>query len=406
MPDIILKHPIVHDEYTAAVEGLFDVPHLGDSETIIHNNIQLPEHWNIGLIYGPSGSGKSSILRSFGNIASEFDWEVDKAVVSQFKGLTPAETTELLSAVGFSSAPSWMRPYSFLSNGEQFRCNLARALVQSDSPILIDEFTSVVDRNVAKSASHAVSKYIRKNCKKVILASCHADIIEWLGADWFYNPTEALTHTFARGSLRRPPINLKVFRSKYEAWNLFKHHHYLSADLNKAARCFLVTWNDNPVAFSGVLAMPNPYKKNCWRESRTVVLPDYQGLGIGVWLSDYIGSMVKSGNASYYSKTIHPAMISHRMRSEKWEETSHSGKARKQANSLSKPKWEMTARRCFSFEYVGEPSSKEDARLFWENLDERWMSETPMDIESLSRRDKDLLRKKMYRLRKKNGLTP
>lgn len=38
------------------------------------------------------------------------------------------EITGLFTAVGFSSPPSWARPYRVLSNGEQFRCDLAPAL--------------------------------------------------------------------------------------------------------------------------------------------------------------------------------------------------------------------------------------------------------------------------------------
>jgi len=363
--DIVLKYPIVHDDYTAVAEQMFDVPHVEESVSIITNNIAPPENWNIGLIYGPSGSGKSTLLKTFGKIP-EFMWD-DLAVISNFDYITPEKATELFCAVGFGNVPAWLRPFKALSNGEQFRCNVARAMSEESEIILIDEFTSVVDRNVAKSASNALQKYVRNTNKKVVVASCHADIIEFLQPDWVYNPTEASTHVLPRGSLQRPEISLKVFRSKYEAWELFKHHHYLNADINKGARCFLITWNDNPVAFSAALAHPNAYKKDCWRESRTVVLPDFQGLGIGVKVSDYIGSMVKAGGGTYYSKTIHPAMIAYRLKSEKWIETSHSRKVRK-LDTRDK-KWLVSNRFCYSFEYVGGMSSAADAQLFWEELD-------------------------------------
>lgn len=395
MSEIVFKHPIVHDDYTAVAEQMFDIPHTDESVSVIQNNIHPPSNWNIGLIYGPSGSGKTSLLHTFGPRVN-YVWD-GKAVISNFKYLTPEEVTALFCSVGFGDVPSWLRPFHMLSNGEQFRCNVARAISGSASPILIDEFTSVVDRNVAKSASNAVQKYVRKTGKKVILASCHSDIIDWLSPDWIYNPTEALTHVLPRGSLQRPPISLKIFRSKYEAWNLFKSHHYLSADLNKAARCFLVTWNDNPVAFSGVLAHPSPHRKNCWRESRTVVLPDFQGLGIGVKLSDYIGSLVRAGGGAYYSKTIHPAMIAYRLKSGIWVETAHSRRHRKIPKS--NPYWLVTNRFCYSFEYRGASSTPEEAKLFWEDS---MMGDMPQqEINELTFRDKDLLRKKLYRLRKK-----
>jgi GNAT superfamily N-acetyltransferase len=41
----------------------------------------------------------------------------------------------------------------------------------------------------------------------------------------------------------------------------------------------VVVYNDKPVGFIALLH--SPYKKRYWRVSRLVVLPDYQGIGIG-----------------------------------------------------------------------------------------------------------------------------
>lgn len=49
-----------------------------------------------------------------------------------------------------------------------------------------DEFTSVINREVAQIGSYAVQKTIRKNNKKFIAISCHYDIIEWLEPDWTF----------------------------------------------------------------------------------------------------------------------------------------------------------------------------------------------------------------------------
>ena len=52
----------------------------------------------------------------------------------------------------------------------------------------IDEFTSVVDRTVAASCSVAISKYIRKKgLSKIILATCHYDVVDWLEPDWIFD---------------------------------------------------------------------------------------------------------------------------------------------------------------------------------------------------------------------------
>lgn len=366
MGEILLQTDIVHDDYTAQVSRFFDVPIEDKSKTIIKNDLVLNQDWQVGLIYGPSGSGKSTILKHLGKV-EENVWDNNKSTISNFYPVSFEIASHALCSVGFSSIPAWYRPYNCLSNGEKFRADLARTLTSEKQLYLIDEFTSVVDRTVAKSASFAVSKWIRKNnSKKVIFASCHEDITQWLQPDWIYNPLEGTT-VYPRGCLQRPPINLKIFRCKYQAWELFKQHHYLSNTLNKASKCFMVMWNDRPIAFNATLAFPNPYVKNGWRGSRTVVLPDYQGLGIGTWLSDYIGSMIVFNNGRYFSKTTHPAMISYRLKSNNWKETTHSRKARSVGNkSMLSRNWNTTERFCHAFEYIGEPSLQEDAKIFWE----------------------------------------
>ena len=82
---------------------------------------------------------------------------------------------------------SWLKPYNVLSNGEKMRVNLARCIIEDQNKIVFDEFTSVVDRTIAKTASCALSKAIRKLNKQFIAVSCHRDIIEWLEPDWIYD---------------------------------------------------------------------------------------------------------------------------------------------------------------------------------------------------------------------------
>ena len=366
--DIKLSVNIAHDEYTKITERMFDVPFSDKNEIVIKNNIDLPDKWNIGLIYGPSGSGKSTLLKTFGEIDNH-TWD-NRSMISNFTCVTPEEASNVLCSIGMNTIPSWLTPYEYLSNGEKFRVNLAMSMARNKELTLIDEFTSVVDRNVAKSSSNGLQKYVRNTNKKVILSSCHSDIIDWLQPDWIYNPTEGITHILPRGSLQRPEISLKIFRSKYEAWNLFKQYHYLNANLNKAAKCFLATWNDVPVAFSAILSFPHSVVKKGWRESRTVVLPDYQGLGIGVKLSNYIGSMIKAGGGRFFSKTIHPAMVAYRLKNKNlWKETSHSRESRKidEIGMINK-NWDVTNRYCYAFEYIGEASTIDESKLFWEKI--------------------------------------
>ena len=140
------------------------------------------EEFGIGLIVGGSGSGKTTILGKLGCLNAPA-WDNSNAVISHFD--TYEDGRDRLSAAGLNSIPNWIKPFHTLSNGEQFRANLAR---QIENGAVIDEFTSVVDRNVAKSCSVALSKHVkRKGLKGLILASCHYDIIEWLQPDWVFD---------------------------------------------------------------------------------------------------------------------------------------------------------------------------------------------------------------------------
>jgi ABC-type ATPase with predicted acetyltransferase domain len=153
---------------------------------------KLPTKFKLGVIVGSSGSGKSTILKKFG-LEQNPIWEPNKSIVSHFK--TPDEAINKLGSVGLNSVPSWYKPYSVLSNGEKFRADLARKI---KSNVVIDEFTSVVDRAVAKAASVSLSRYIKNNgLENIILSTCHRDILEWLEPDWvLYTDTGELLDGF------------------------------------------------------------------------------------------------------------------------------------------------------------------------------------------------------------------
>lgn len=174
-----LSVAIHNDEFIEAAEKAFDCANNGVSEFYPWKKPDTPKDFNIGVIVGSSGSGKSTLLKTFGK-EEEPIWFSDKAIVSHFG--SPDGAINLLTAVGLNSVPSWYKPYSVLSNGEKFRADLARKIKDG---AVIDEFTSVVDRNVAKAASVALVRYIKKNnIKNVVLSTCHRDILEWLEPDW------------------------------------------------------------------------------------------------------------------------------------------------------------------------------------------------------------------------------
>ena len=159
------------------LEGLFDVAPSQQSESTWEVDLPIEGFdWQIGLVFGASGSGKSTLAREafpcvpFISANTGYEWPDDKAVVDGFPAnLSIKDVTSALSSVGFSSPPAWLRPFRCLSTGEQFRSTVARALCDPAPMIVVDEFTSVVDRTVAQTGSAAVAKAVRRIPEKRII---------------------------------------------------------------------------------------------------------------------------------------------------------------------------------------------------------------------------------------------
>jgi ABC-type ATPase with predicted acetyltransferase domain len=186
--EIKKTHTFNNTERTDKVVKYFDLQGGQINETFV-GELDLPEQWNIGLIVGGSGTGKTSIVKdlfpddyvmnhSYGN----------KSIIDEFpQGKDIDEIIKTLMSVGFSSPPSWLKPYDVLSMGEKMRVDLAYSLLLDKDMIVFDEFTSVVDRITAQYGSELISNKIRKDDKKFVGVSCHLDIIEWMNPDWVFN---------------------------------------------------------------------------------------------------------------------------------------------------------------------------------------------------------------------------
>lgn len=188
----IIKESNPEETYrVAATVGAFDLDIKKISERFTGSIDIEGREWNIGLIVGGSGTGKSTIAKEvFGNYFTECVY-VSKSVIDDMPaGKSIKEVTKAFTSVGFASPPSWLKPYAVLSNGEKMRCDLANCILQEKEIIVFDEFTSVVNREVAKTGSYAISKAVKKLNKKFIAIACHSDIIEWLEPDWIYNTDE------------------------------------------------------------------------------------------------------------------------------------------------------------------------------------------------------------------------
>lgn len=179
---------------TAKIQADYDVKFEHSSERFV-GDLNLPEKWLIGVIVGNSGTGKSTIAKELFSdcYVRDFDYS-HKSVIDDMPKLDMSIIEKMFYSVGFGSVPSWLKPYSVLSNGEKMRVDLARALLEKEK-VCFDEFTSVVDRNVAQTACIAINKAIKNTHKQFIAVSCHYDIIEWLQPDWIFD-TNTMTTNF------------------------------------------------------------------------------------------------------------------------------------------------------------------------------------------------------------------
>lgn len=185
-------HRTVEVQHTYAVSRALSLFNVEASETTeFHIEAEIPiedQDWRIGAIVGPSGSGKTTLvtaLKEGGFVETELDeWSPELSILDGIAGGFE-KATGALASVGLGTVPSWVRPYHVLSNGERFRANLARTLNGTATDVVIDEFTSVVDRRVACIGAGAFAKaWRRRPAGRVVVVGPHYDILPWMQPDW------------------------------------------------------------------------------------------------------------------------------------------------------------------------------------------------------------------------------
>jgi len=303
----------------ASVIGKFDL----QSENIIEHfkgDINLPDKWQIGLIVGKSGTGKTTIAKQLFEDAyiTAYKYNAETVLDDMPKECSVEQITSAFNSVGFSSPPSWLKPYSVLSNGQKMRVDLARAILEQQKLFVFDEFTSVVDRNVAQIGSFAMQKAIRKTDKQFIAVTCHFDVKDWLLPDWIFD-TDSMTFQLFEGQKKnRPEIKFEIYQTTDKSiWKMFAKHHYLSHSHNNAANVFIATVNDEIAGFLSVLPQPGKLQRQK-RVHRLVILPDYQGAGIGIKFLNEVGYLFKKDKWIFRINTTAPSLINALKKSNKW----------------------------------------------------------------------------------------
>jgi len=317
MPSFSVVNKIVPSNSfrSKSIIGKFDLGEKNFQEKI-EGDLSLPSNWRVGIVVGPSGSGKTTICRTLypDRLFNKFNYSEPCIIDDMPSEKSADEVAMAFNSVGFSTPISWLKPYSVLSNGEKMRVDLARCLLEENDLIVFDEFTSVVDRQVAKIGSSAISKAVKKTNKQFIAVSCHYDIIDWLEPDWVFNTaTMSMNHT--RGLLRRPKIKLEIYEKK-GLWELFRKHHYLNHSLSPASKQYVGFVNGEPCCFIATLPVIGYRKRR--KIHRLVTLPDYQGVGIAKAMLEKLSSIYSKKGLGMNIVTSHPALANYLFKSNKW----------------------------------------------------------------------------------------
>jgi ABC-type dipeptide/oligopeptide/nickel transport system ATPase subunit len=250
--------------------------------------VDLESPWNLGLVVGASGSGKTTLARKVWDETPELLIDEKVALIEAFpRGYAYEDCATALTAVGLNSVPCWIRPIRTLSNGQRARAKLALNLAHHRGLIVEDEWTSVVDRTVAKVMSHAIQKSLRKAGRQAVLLSCHYDVIDWLNPDWIMDCNTA-TFTCRRKMVptheRQDRLRFDVREVSKHTWGAFKKYHYLSEVLPKGRiYSYGLFQGENQVGYVCYAAYIIGDQETFFF-NRLVIHPDYCGFGLGLSL--------------------------------------------------------------------------------------------------------------------------
>lgn len=293
--------------------------------------------WKVGVICGMSGSGKTRLAE---RVLVSAIWPIP--IPESSKGLAildsltagldgcwmTDELTHLLTQVGLGNAVTWLRPMECLSEGEKFRARLARLLLQGMAcakregkkrvvTLVMDEFASTLDGTTARNVCICLEKLMRNMGERwrlrLVLVTCHGELYDWLRGDWKLEMPDGELQP--RGGLRRE-LCLRVERCHATAWKLFAEHHYLDGDLGRGVQCFVVMEGVKVVAFCALgSSWGQPGMR---RVQRLVVMPAYQGLGIGKQLLKLVSEEALLAGNEVRITTGHPAMVRSLEKDERW----------------------------------------------------------------------------------------
>lgn len=158
---------------------------IGDGHITEISDVLIPNDFTVLYITGESGSGKTTILNKYAESRGYKMYQMsdeEKNTPLFMLGDNWMNTIRTLTSVGISDAVLWMNTFNELSDSQQARCLIAFNMMKTDV-VVVDEFLSTLDRETALPVAYSVQKAIRKAHKRLIVATAHMDLENYLMPD-------------------------------------------------------------------------------------------------------------------------------------------------------------------------------------------------------------------------------
>ena len=294
--EVVLRSPVATSFRATKAANSLDIDQAKKAEhRLVIAGADLTSPYNIGLIVGSSGSGKTTLARQiYGEDCFTEILDPALPVIDQFPAsFSYDDCAAALAGMGLTAVVCWIRPAATLSNGQRARAEAALQMARATDagrPVVLDEWTSVVDRTVAKVMSHCVQKHARRSGRSVVLLSCHYDVVEWLNPDWIIDCNRqdfADRRGLCRSFQRSEQLVFDIKRVGRETWPYFSKYHYLSDKLPGGhIETYGLFHGDDQIGFQyfANYVPHRPGTKRIMHSNRTVIHPDYAGLGMGIKL--------------------------------------------------------------------------------------------------------------------------
>ncbi len=298
----------------------FGIAPRHQTTVLVHDLVVPLRPGRILLVTGPSGTGKSAILRCIAGQLASRAIQVGQgqphnrsAIVDQVAPDRPlAEAISILTVCGLGEPRLWLRRYSDLSDGEQFRVKLAMAMgaaaARPHSVLLVDEFCAILHRRLACAMAFNLRKMVSVNHLCLIAATTHDDLAADLQPDLLLRTGGDQPTLEVRSPAVRPISffhKLRIAAGRVRDYKVFEGMHYRQREgLGPVDKVFVL--RDGPTGQPlGVVVYGYPplslrlrnrvtagaYHRNGRTLNRDfrilrrlVIHPDVRGCGLARWL--------------------------------------------------------------------------------------------------------------------------